>query len=1092
MASPALSERNKLHLIKASAGSGKTHRLTGDYLRLLFGSPNHYRHILAVTFTNKATDEMKSRIVKELHKLESGQKSDYLSQLTDEFSLSETKVRTQAKTILESILHDYSSFSISTIDRFFQQTMRAFTREMGLSGGYNVEVDDSAFLPEIIDKMIFELDKPENEELAKWLLLFMKDKIENSKGWSIKDDIVGLASEIFNETYKSLPQEERDKIHDKAFLEEYKKTLIVIVKAFESKLKVIGERAVNLMDNHNLHPQDFKWGKTSGFSFFARLTNGEVSLPTNRFVNLADNLEEWKAKKTPVDKIIAIDNAYSSGMNDCVKEILSVFETYETYNSARIVLNYFYTLGILNDVQRRLQEFQQENNTLFLSDTTELLNKIIGDSDAPFVYEKTGTRIHNYMIDEFQDTSAMQWGNFKPLVQESLSANNFNLIVGDVKQSIYRWRNSDWRLLEEQVPRDFRSESVQHHSLETNWRSDEQVIRFNNAFFGLGAQRLQTEYNQTIGALPDNDFKHYVSSKIEDAYAQVKQHVPPQKADGNGQIRISFLKESETASDWRTQALEQLPKDIEQLQDQGFALKDIAIVVRKNKEAVEIAETLLKYKDEHPHSRYRYDIISNEALVIGNAQSVKAVIALLRYFRNRNDRTKRMLAVYEFYRFHHKYLPDLALQAFLGKENDVDFPDEVNLYLDSISTLPLYELIESFFLFSKDALDEKENAYVQAFLDIALKFSTNSSGDMNSFLDWWDEKGYRKALFSPDNQDAIRLISIHKSKGLGFGAVLMPFVDWEFDHTRNDTIIWCRPKVEPFSALSIVPLRYSKSLMDSIFRDDYLQEKLFSYIDNLNLLYVAFTRAKKSIIAYAPFPKESKNNPIKTVADLLWQTVSNTSTLSESADSDLQKYLSDNDDVAVFEMGKPHRLTKAESSSSSETVYKTGKWQSVPFGNRLKMRLNSIGYFSDDGSREYGTLMHAILSNVETADDIDVAVEKAVSEGEIPIGEKADLLTSLKAHLSVSEAANWYSGKYRILNEVQILHPKFGFSRPDRVRMDADRNVIVVDYKFGNLEETKYIPQVKRYVKYIEEMGYARVKGFVFYVKLNKVVSCEV
>lgn len=1090
MSSPALSEQNKLHLIKASAGSGKTHRLTGDYLRLLFRSPNHYRHILAVTFTNKATDEMKSRIVEELHHLASGEKSDYMQQLTIDFSLSESQVRAKAIIVLETILHDYSSFSISTIDRFFQQTMRAFTREMGLSGGYNVEVDDRAFLPEIIDRMIFELDKPENEELAKWLLLFMKDKIENSKGWSIKDDIVGLASEIFNETYKSLPQEERDKIHDKKFLDEYKKTLIVIVKAFESQLKVIGERAVNLMDRHGLLPTDFKWGKTSGFSFFARLANGDVTTPSNRFVNLADNLEEWKAKKIPAEKIIAIDAAYSSGLNDCVKDILSVFETYETYNSARIVLNYFYTLGILNDVQRRLQEFQQENNTLFLSDTTELLNKIIADSDAPFVYEKTGTRIHNYMIDEFQDTSSMQWANFRPLVQESLSANNFNLIVGDVKQSIYRWRNSDWRLLEEQVPRDFLPENVQHHSLDTNWRSDEQVIRFNNAFFGIGVQLLQNEYNQSLEQLPDNAFKQYVSGKIADAYAQVFQHVPSKKSDGKGFVKVEFLKSDEEESDWRTQALERLPKEIESLQQQGFALKDIAIVVRKNKEAVEIAETLLKYKEEHPQSPYRYDIISNEALVIGNAQSVKAIIALLRYFQNRNDKTKKMLAVYEFYRFHRKLPPDLALHSYLGNETDMDFPQEIKLRLEETATLPLYELVESFFLLSKDALDEKENAYVQAFLDIALKFSTNSSGDINTFLEWWDEKGYRKTLFSPDNQDAIRLISIHKSKGLGFGAVIMPFVDWDFDHTRNDTIIWCRPQVAPFNALSIVPLRYSKSLMDSIFRDDYLQEKLFSYIDNLNLLYVAFTRAKKSIIAFAPLPKESKSNPVKNVADLLWQAVSNDTELSENKESHLSQYFVKNENEAVFEMGNRHRSEKSAPTLFFDSAYKTGKWQSVPFGNRLKMRLNSIGYFTDDGSREYGTLMHDILSRVETAEDIEYAIDKAVSEGEIPVGEKAILLTSLKAHLSVTEVADWYSGNYRIMNEVQILHPKFGFSRPDRVMMDENGNVIVVDYKFGNLEETKYIRQVKRYVKFIEEMGYARVEGFVFYVKLNKVVEC--
>jgi ATP-dependent exoDNAse (exonuclease V) beta subunit len=1066
-------------LIKASAGSGKTHRLTGEYLHLLFQSPGNYSHILAVTFTNKATDEMKSRIVEELHRLASGEKSGYLGQLMSDFALSEAQVRAQAKSILETILHDYSSFSISTIDRFFQQTMRAFTREMGLSGGYNVEVDDSAFLPEIIDRMIFELDRPENQELARWLLLFMKDRIEDSKGWSIKNDIAELAGEIFNETYKSITQEERDKIHDRKQLDEYKKALTSIVRSFENQLKTIGQKALGLMDRHALHYSDFKYGKTSGFSFFVKLANGNFEKPGKRFQALPDKLDEWGSKPE-------INAVYADGLNDCVKETLSVFESYETYNSAKIVLNYFYTLGILNDVQRRLREFQQENNTLFLSDTTELLNKIIDDSDAPFVYEKTGTRINSYMIDEFQDTSRMQWANFSPLVRDSLASNHFNLIVGDVKQSIYRWRNSDWTLLEEKVPQEIGGGNIQPHSLDTNWRSDAQVVRFNNAIFRSGAQGLQNDFNLSLDALPDDDFKRSLSGKITAAYAQAFQHVPEEKAEDKGQVKITFLNDAEDGFGWREQALERLPKDIEDLQRQGFALKDIAIVVRWNYEAVEIAERLLRYKEENPQSPYRYDIISNEALVVGHAQSVKAIIALLRYFRNPGDAAKKMLAVYEFYRFHRKLSPDTALQTYFG-DADMDFPESVKRQLEEMTSRPLYELAESFFLLSKDTLDEKENAYVQAFLDIALKFSIGQSADVSDFLDWWDEKGYRKTLFSPDNQDAIRLITIHKSKGLGFGAVVMPFVDWGFDHNpHHRDIFWCRPQTAPFNMLSIVPLRYSSRLMDSIFRNDYLQEKLFTYIDNLNLLYVAFTRAKNSIVAYAPRPNPKKD-AMTGVADLLWQSISNPDDISEEP---LYKHLAQHDDDAVFEMGKARDFKKPASATLPDTVYKTGKWQSVPFGNRLKMSLESLGYFSDDGSREYGTLMHGILSRVARIEDLDKAVDEAVSEGAVGADDKETLIASLKHCLSLPEVADWYSGKYQILNEMQILHHKFGFNRPDRVMLGEKGKIIVVDYKFGNVEESRYLRQVKHYMGYIEEMGYANVQGFVFYVRLGKVIIC--
>lgn len=1089
MSNPASSERNHLHIIKASAGSGKTHRLTGEYLRLLFASPNNYSHILAVTFTNKATDEMKSRIVEELHLLASGGKSDYLSELSDVFSLSETQVRSGAGHILETILHDYSSFSISTIDRFFQQTMRAFTREMGLSGGYNVEVDDSAFLPEIIDRMLFELDKPENQELGKWLLLFMKNKIEDNRGWSIKNDISELAGELFNEKYKSLPQAERDKIHDKQFLAEYKTTLDHIVKSFEKECRETGKKAVAIMDANGLHYSDFKWGKYSGFAFFVRMANGVATAPSKRFEGLADNIEEWAGKKTPAQTATAIERAYHNGLNDCVNSTLSLFEGYEKYNSARIVLNYFYTLGILNNVQQRLRLFQQENNTLFLSDTTELLHKIIDDSDSPFVYEKTGTRINHYMIDEFQDTSSMQWDNFRPLIGESLASNQFNLIVGDVKQSIYRWRNSDWRLLEEKVAEKFSAENMSQHSLDVNWRSDEQIVRFNNHLFRTGASLLQNGYNSAAESIAESDFKQYISSKITDAYSQVLQHVPPKKQDGKGYVKISFFPESkDDEKRWEERVLEQIPKDIETLQDKGFALKDIAIIVRWNQEAVEIAQTLLKYKEAQPGSPYRYDVISNEALVTGNAQCVKAFVALLRHFHNPNDKTKKLLAVYEYYRFHKKLTPEKALEIYLGKNDGLDFPAGVKTELEAISTLPLYELAESFFLLSKDALEEKENAYVQAFLDIALKFSNGQSADIGSFLDWWDEKGYRKALFSPDNQDAIRIITIHKSKGLGFKAVLMPFVDWNFDHNPGQRdIIWCRPQLAPFNELSIVPLRYSPQLMESIFKEDYLQEKLFTYIDNLNLLYVAFTRAKQAIVAYAPQPSDTdKKTPLKKVSDLLWQILSAPAADGETG---LPNATFSGGELPVFELGNIKNIPQNVIVNAPENRYDTTKWQSVPFGKRLKMRLNSPGFFAENGAREYGTLMHEILSNIATIHDLENAVGKAVSAGEISQAEKAPLLDGLTKSLAIYPAYKWYSSNYEVLNETQILHPAFGFSRPDRVMKGKNGKITIVDYKFGEAEESRHKNQVKKYMKYVTEMGYADVEGFIFYVKLGKIVE---
>lgn len=1257
---PVLSDIRPLHLIKASAGSGKTHRLTGEYLKLLFSNDSGYKHILAVTFTNKATDEMKSRILEELHNLASGYKSDYLSSLMSEFSMIEERVRSLAKTILGNILHDYSSFSISTIDRFFQQTMRAFTREMGISGGYNVEVDGSLLLMQAIDLMLADLDKPENKSLSKWLLSFMEDQIESGKSWNIEKQVNELAKELFNEKYKSFTTEEKLNIEDKSFLEGYKLKLTRIKNAYETELKSIGTRGVEIMSRSGIIYSDFKGGSRSAFSRFANWANGDMMGPSATFISLADNVDGWYTKSVKPEIKSAIESCYNLGLNDCIKEAISHFENNINYLTSICILKNFYTLGILNDIKTRLQKLQQESNTLLLSDTTALLKNIISDSDTPFIYEKTGTRLKHYMIDEFQDTSAMQWDNFRPLIRESLSYNDFNLIVGDVKQSIYRWRNSDWRLLEEKVPKEFTPETIQTHILNTNWRSDAKIIEFNNSFFINAARLLQDEFNGSLVNIKSEVFKEYLSTRIIDAYTDVYQSIPDSKRSSEGLVKISFISTEDKETKWQDNVLELLPKEIESLQDKGFKLKDIAILVRKKDEAIRVSEALLKYKEDHPNSKYRYDIISNEALIIGNAPSVKAAIALLRHFRNKEDATLKMLAVYEFYRFHYsastnvpnrsdsfmasssgsviannntdiassdsdminpdpsivnhdlvKSNPDpdpvISDPSRVNKDTSIDnsdsginisdqskispapdpvssgssrvsydpslinyeFPASIKNKIEEISTLPLYEMIEAFFAISNDTQSEKDTAYVQAFLDIALKFSSDSSSDINNFLDWWDDKGCQKSLFSPEDQDAIRLITIHKSKGLGFGVVIMPFVDWKLDNLNHNNIIWCKPDIEPFSDLGVVPISYNKNLAGTIFNEDYQEERLFTFIDNLNILYVAFTRAKHRIIAFAPKPNMKKDdksviNPIKDVSNLLWETIIHAGSvdLYKHSDKELsslhehlhpyddkallqsneERYLQSNvdgeqlrsievknqlllkkenisiqsievnaqlkpnnenesfqsieanaqlpynEDYELFMFGSELAFSTSTPEKSEVSSFVTDRWQSIPFNNRLRLRLNSDGFFTDNGVRDYGTLMHEIISSIELKEDIDIAVDKKVQSGELSDIEKVQIKQKLMNSLSIPEVSDWYVGKYKVLNETQVLQPEFSISRPDRV-MIGDNSVIIVDYKFGAVEEKKYLRQVRHYMQQIQRMGFEKVSGYIFYVTLGKVVG---
>lgn len=1088
MQSQELSDKARLVVYKASAGSGKTHRLTAEYLSLLFASPFAYKHILAVTFTNKATEEMKTRIIYELAKLASDQDSDYVKDLSKEYNKPDVAIRVQARKILISILHDYSSFSISTIDRFFQQTMRAFTREIGLGGGYNVELDTNKVLGEAIDSMLFDLENADNSQLLDWLIRFSEEKIENGETWNVRNDIQALSSEIFKESYKAFSDDIQIDISDKSKLDEYKAMLLAYIRNFENESKKIGAKAMNTMIRFELQPFDFIRGKNSVFTNFLRWANGEIKEPPATFLKLLGNVSDWYSKTTSPEIKSKIETAYDNGLNECVCDIIELYGNTVTYQTAVEINRYFFTLGILGDVDSKIRSYAAEHNIMLISDTTELLNKIIQGSDSPFIYEKVGTRIEHYMIDEFQDTSGMQWNNFLPLVRDSLSAGNRNLIVGDVKQSIYRWRNSDWKLLDSQIDKDFNQEQIQYQTLDTNWRSERNIVDFNNAIFEASSTILQNQYNESLKDVSVSEDIAPFYNKIKKAYNDSYQYMPKRSLDeSGGHVSIKFI-DTEDRSDWQNCVLEQLPFTIENLQDKGYDLRDIAVLVRTKKEGADVANCLLQYKSAHADSKYGYDVISDEALFVGNSKSIKLVVSLLRYLRNPSDSTLRTLALYEFFKHKEQLSAEETIRTHFHKITD--FPEDVNIELNRIKELPLYEMIEEIFDLFKNSMEHNENVYIQTFLDMVLDFSIKKSSDLDSFLQWWDEIGQQKTIFTPDGQDAVRIMTIHKSKGLGFPVVIMPFCNWEIDH-KLPTILWCQPKLEPFDRLHLVPVKYSQKLSNTIFAFDYFQEKLQAYVDNLNILYVAFTRAKEELIIYTPKTKE-KAKGITNISGLLW-TALNANINNQEPDKefiDLSVLVDEESSELELGLSSKKINNKDKAGQKSDNEIQIDILESIPFDARLKLRLNNKYFFSESGQREYGTLMHEIISNVETLDQLDMIVSKYQLTGDLTKDQCAHISQLLNGYLSSPQVTAWYSGEYKIMNEMQILQPNGTFIRPDRVMIKGDE-VIVVDYKFGEKEEKKYIKQVKNYVSQIRKMGYNDVKGYISYIILDKVISVD-
>jgi len=1082
-----------LNIYRASAGSGKTYRLTQDYIHLLFDPKKEraHRRILAVTFTNKATDEMKSRILKELHALSQGERSDYRAGLMAEFRMDAQMVNERAKHILTTILHDYSSFSISTIDRFFQQVIRSFARDIGVHGGYNLELDNSSTLEQSVDNLFLDLSKDENKQLLQWLTAYAEERIEQSENWNMRGNIMELGREIFKESYQNKAEDTNRKLHEREFLTNYRKSLRDIKTGFEAKVKQTANDGLNIMARNGLTHDDFSYKTTNTLE---KLVKGKLEIST-RFISFANDVKNCYTKSKPQDIKNAIETAYQGGLQKCFIQLVELFQSdIVIYNSAVMVLKHINTLGILSDLAVQIKKLTDEQNTMLISDSNMLLNKIIDNSDTPFVYEKTGIHIDNFMIDEFQDTSVLQWKNFLPLISNSLAAGKFNLVVGDVKQSIYRWRNSDWKLLDEQVLTDFRPEQLHEENLETNWRSDRNIVDFNNSFFRRAAQLLQTKLNENLKAIiPIYPGLEALTSKIEHAYANIHQQTSPKAAIGR--VQVCFIDHQENEDGWKTESLNRLPALLEDLQYRGYRPSDIALLVRTNSEEQDVIHKLLNYKTT-PEAKPNccYDIMGNEGLLIGAAASVRFVLGILQLFVNPSDSIQQTIVNYEYARGKQHKSENEALNAcfFQTDRNENVFSTlftfEENAVLNEVIHSSLYDMVERIVLLFGVGAWHNEAVFIQAFQDVVFRYTTGKTADLNSFLTWWKKNGGKQCISTPDNQSAMRIMTVHKSKGLDFKVVIMPFCDWDLD-SRMRNILWCEPTVAPFNELPLLPIEYSSRLGQSIFAENFFDEQMHLFIDSLNVAYVAFTRAKNELICITPAPKKEIESldKINSLSALLTACFSvKTPGLDMEIMSLSNSY---NDQTKQFELGDPTQAVYHD-IPTTDINEKVTLYPSVSSSDRLRIRHQSLDYLLEnqhltDSKLNYGIIMHDILRQITTKADQPKAIADLVYSGRISMDESRIVETELQHFWNLPETANWFADDARVLNETTILIPSGEQYRPDRVVIQGNEATII-DYKFGDKESKTYRQQVKRYMDLIGEMGY-RTCGYVCYVSLKKV-----
>tara|TARA_R110001583_G_scaffold55182_1_gene168039 strand:- start:6848 stop:10117 length:3270 start_codon:yes stop_codon:yes gene_type:complete len=1087
---------SSLNIYRASAGSGKTYTLTREYLKLVFEEALNYRSILAVTFTNKATDEMKSRILKEIYILSKGDKSPYAEELMEISQLDAKALQIKAKEILNRLLHDYSRFSVTTIDSFFQKVVRSFTREIGLQMGFNIELDQRKVLNEVVDLLFLDVD--EDAQLRSWLSDFAESKIREGKTWNFKADILEVGTEVFKEDYMNFDQVLIKKLSDKNFLNEYRKALKQIKDEFENTLKEIGTRAVNLIENQGLSVADFAYGKAGFANYFYKLQAGDMVEPGTRVLAAIDNPDKWTTAKASADLKAAVSTVYSSGLADLLKNAVEFFNNEShLYFSTDKTLKYIYTLGILTDISKKIKSFTEDENLFLLSDASRLLKSIIGTNDTPFVYEKIGNVYKHFMIDEFQDTSSMQWDNFRPLVSNSLAEDNRSLVVGDVKQSIYRWRNGDWKLLAEQLDVDFKDQGVEGLTLDKNWRSSENVINFNNALYALASQTLQNDYNNDI---PQGlaDKLNVEQTRILNAYSDVYQDYPGGEDKCPGYVKANMLK-VEKGEKWIDSVLEMLPTQIEEIQAKGYKAGDMAILVRNGREGAMIANKLMTYRNsDSALSDVNYNVISNESLYLKNSSVISFLTHLLRYFIYPDDKINLGYLLQEYSLYLKEMNPDNLDDIFAPSEDSEDifkglFPVEFTENFSLLKRQALFDLVEQLIEIFELNKRVTDFPYLEAFQDLVLSFSRSDSPDLNSFVNYWEERKDKEVISVSDHQDAIRILTIHKSKGLEFKAVLLPFCDWDLDDVKHTKILWCQPELEGFNNIDVLPIRYGSDLKRTIYYKEYFAEKLQAYIDNLNLLYVATTRAEEILITYSPLPTSDK---FSKISHLLFYIFENAAKYSSDFGGKEIINLSTNwnNENTCFELGE---LVQKEGVIVEEKVEQLmTEYPASMLDDRLKLRSHAADYFdfSEAASIDsfapvnVGNIMHSLLQDINYPEDLKRALSKKIHDG------KLDKLQAVEVNKMVLELfdnpiiASWFSKEWRVINERDILLGEGSTLRPDRVIV-KDGEAIVIDYKFGKKKEKAHIAQVGTYKRLLEKMNFKKVSAFILYGKLDEIVE---
>ncbi|MBC7846844.1 MAG: UvrD-helicase domain-containing protein [Flavobacterium sp.] len=1039
-------QRPSFSIYDASAGSGKTYALVKEYLKIILVAPKNdaYRNILAITFTNKAVHEMKSRIVgnlSEFAKDEPSQKAqDLMQDLAKETELSIIQIKTKSQQIIKHIIHNYAAFDISTIDKFTHKVIRAFAHDLGLPMTFEVTLDTENLLIEAVDAIIAQAG--EDETLTKLLIDFTMEKTDDDKSWDISREILDTGRLVLNENNRN----EITHFQDKTIAEfvEIKTKLAEACKVLEKENTAFAETALLLIEKNGIDLKSFSRGTFP--NHLQSIVDGKFN-PKNKMFR---EFEDISINKTAKDGAI-IENI----IPELLQILGTVYKNFEKRDFYKAFLKNITPLSLLNTVSNELTKIQEEQNVLSISEFNAIIHREIQNQPAPFIYERLGERYRHFFIDEFQDTSEMQWQNLIPLIDNATSSEidgekGTLMIVGDPKQSIYRWRGGKAEqfieLSKDHNPFNNPEKVLEH--LDKNYRSYSQIIGFNNDFFQLLS----------------NEFEH------ED-YKDLYQNHSHQKTNSKsgGYVNISFIPKIEESED-DDEALDKTElyllatlNTIQKVKQQGFEYKDIVILTRKRSHGIAVANYL---------TEQGIPLLSSETLMIQNATEVRFIIYLLKYLKNSSD----LEAKAHFLHYVADNIQDtLQVHDFIAqgmdKKQESEFESwltnfDISLSFQDIRKKSLYESVE--LIVSKFLNSQNGNAYIQYFLDIVLERDVRNQAGISDFLNYWDKNGEKFSIPSPEGKNAVRIMTIHKSKGLEFQVVIMPFADEDYNRSPKNKL-WIDAEVDDFG-LPKVLVDNSKAVegFGEAAKTVYVQKSQEELLDNINVLYVALTRAEEQLYVISDMNLDSKGVARKNNMSTFFVEY-----LGNKGQFEEEKF--------EYEFGNPAKLSSESDKTEDVQLIQSVSEVLNPKNIKIAQRESVMWGTHQQDAIEYGNVVHEILSFVKTKADVDFAITKAFESGLINYNQKDMVRKSIQEIVNHSELSICYEDGNEVLNEQTIIQKGGKTIKPDRMVFLQNKEVFLLDYKTGT-HNPKYQLQLENYQNAIELMGYKVIKKALIYI----------